>query len=375
MDRYVGTMLCGVAVMASKLRVWRRALDHPRTILVVKCLGLGSIALASRALHALRRAFPDARIAFLTFAENRELLAAFGLVDEVLAIRADSLPAFVADTIRVAWRLARWRVDLALDLETGSRFTALMTWLSGAPTRVGLVVSPGARHRLFTHPVVWDERKHISEAFCDVARRAGAHDTGRATAALTVPQADRERADELLAAAGVGHAEEFVAMNVNAGPISLERRWPQEHFAALGRWLLDNHRLPLVFIGTGAERPYVAAVLDGLGDDKRAINIAGETDVGCLLGVLARAKLLVTNDTGPMHLAAAVGTPTVSFFGPEAPERYGPTGEGHVVLRTPAACAPCLSSTNMKSAPCRGGNVCMPQIPVADAVAAVQRYL
>ena len=155
----------------------------------------------------------------------------------------------------------------------------------------------------------------------------------------------------------------------------LERRWPQEHFAALSQWLLENQPRALVFLGTQAERSYVAEVIRRIGDSQRALNIAGRTNVGCLLGVLARARIVITNDTGPMHMAAALGRPTVAFFGPETPERYGPVGDGHVILRAPVACAPCLSDRNMKTAPCRGDNLCMRQVPVADAVAAVQRYV
>jgi ADP-heptose:LPS heptosyltransferase len=374
LDRYLGTVLCAAAALIARL--WRRrpACDPPRSILIVKCLGLGSICLAARALSAVRRAYPDARITFLTFAENRELLAPLGVVDQVLALRTDGLLGFGADTSRIVWRLVRGRFDVALDLETASRFTAILTWLSGAPSRVGLVTNAGPRRRLLTHPVAWDERKHVSKAFCDVAATAGAGDAGESAPPLQVPRADRSRADEMLAEAGIPEGDQLVVVNVNAGPVSLERRWPQEHFAQLARWLLDQQELPLVFIGTAAERRYVAEAVGRIGDD-RAINMAGATDVGCLLAMLARAKLLITNDTGPLHLAAALGTPTVSFFGPETPERYGPPGDGHTVLRAPVACSPCLSAGNMKTAPCRGDNLCMRQIPVADAVAAVQRYL
>ncbi|MFQ5808904.1 MAG: glycosyltransferase family 9 protein [Armatimonadota bacterium] len=375
LDRYLGSVLCAAAALVSRLRRRRPACDRPQSILIVKCLGLGSICLAGRALSAVRRAYPDARITFLTFAENRELLAPLGVADEVLAVRTDGLIGFGADAIRIVCQLVRMRFDVALDLETASRFTAILTWLSGAPSRVGLVTNAGPRRLLLTHPVVWDERKHVSEAFCDVAATAGARDTGESIAALQIPRADMSRADEMLAEAGIAQGDDFVVVNVNAGPMSLERRWPQEHFAELARWLLDKHHLPLVFIGSAAERGYVAEAVGRIGDDDRVINMAGATDLGCLLGMLARAKLVITNDTGPLHLSAAVGTPTVSFFGPETPERYGPAGERHTVLRAPLACSPCLSAGNMKTAPCRGDNLCMRQIPVTDAVAAVQRRL
>jgi len=105
------------------------------------------------------------------------------------------------------------------------------------------------------------------------------------------------------------------------------------------------------------------------------INLAGETDLGMLIALLERAALVITNDSGPAHLADAVGTPTIVLFGPESPDHYGPLGERSTAFHAGLYCSPCLNAANTKIAPCGGRNVCMQLIPGQDVLEATLSLL
>jgi hypothetical protein len=145
------------------------------------------------------------------------------------------------------------------------------------------------------------------------------------------------RAAALLADAGIGGDERVVAMQLGASRAI--RQWPSASFVALGR-ALAAAGFRIVVIGGGGDRPLGDAVAGEIG--AAAVNTCGRTGIGELGAVLARAAALVTGDTGPMHMAVAVGTPVVGlFFGPASPFDTGPYGEDHLVLHTGAPCAPC----------------------------------
>lgn len=142
-------------------------------------------------------------------------------------------------------------------------------------------------------------------------------------------------------------------MNVSAR--WLTKRWPAGHFAQLADLLQKSGAGPVVLIGGPAEQPESDAVKSLM--QTKAVDLTGQTPVGLLPGFLRRAAVLVTNDSGPMHIAAAVGTPVVSLFGPTDEKRTGPYGSRHIVLSHPVACRPCLSRRCNHAVPleCLGG--------------------
>lgn len=181
--------------------------------------------------------------------------------------------------------------------------------------------------------------------------------------------------EALLRKNGVRQGREIVCVNVNAGEMCLERRWPGNRFAELIREILRRGLATVVLIGAPGEQAYVQSVVDLVGPAPDLVNLAGELSVEQLLALLKRARFLLTNDAGPLHLASACGTPTIALFGPESPLLYGPVGNGHMVFYKRVHCSPCLTVANDKTPPCRGNNICMSAISVEEVFAAVERYL
>jgi lipopolysaccharide heptosyltransferase II len=376
LDQVLGLPLCLLAFLLHQpARLLRRRAPGPvRRILVVKLLGLGSVLLATPLLRRLRERWPDARITFLTFAPNAELVSRLDCVDEVVVVPRGSVAGLLAAAPGLLARLRRARFDLVLDLEFYSRLSNLVSWATGAPRRVGFFVRARWRGTLLTDPVYFNPTLPYGRAVLALLKPLGLEDAdpGRLLAPRLRPQ--EEAASRVrLAALGVPEAGTLVVVNVNASDLCEERRWPADRFARL------VERFPgevapadrFVFIGGAGEQAAVREVLDRLPAPARAtcLDVAGRTSQLDLVVLLRRAALLVSNDSGPLHLAAALGVPTISFYGPETPALYGPVGDRHLVFYAGHWCSPCLSVYNAKIAMCRGENECMRRITLDDVVA------
>ena len=165
-------------------------------------------------------------------------------------------------------------------------------------------------------------------------------------------------------------------MNPNASTMALARRWPVENFVALLDRIEQAGLPPAALIGSPDEAAHVERVRAAARRPNRVFNLAGRLNLAELIAALRRARLLVTNDSGPLHLAGALGVPTVSLFGPETPALFGPRGDRHIVLYRGIDCSPCISIYNAKTVRCmRGRPECLTGIGVDEVFAAVTRAL
>ena len=375
-DQYVGVPVC---LMLDFCRLicspfLRRAHQPFRRILLMKFFGIGSILLASPMLRAIKARHPGATIGFLTFASNREMVERLGLVDVIYTLRTDTLLHFACDLANVLGKIRRDRFDATIDMEFFSKFSTIVTYLSGSPVRIGYFLRQMWRGDLLTEQVYYNHYKHITEVFGALAAPLGVTVTDYALQPPAVTDADKAKADALLAWEGIGPRDLVIGFNVNVSDLSLERRWSRDEFLALARSLLAELDARLVFIGSPGEAAHVAGTVAELPDDGRVINLAGKTGMGELLGVLKRCRLFVTNDSGPLHLAASLGVATVSFFGPETPMLYGPKGGDALVFYKGIYCSPCLNVFNVKTAPCEGQNACMQGIKSERVLSAMREH-
>jgi heptosyltransferase-2 len=179
------------------------------------------------------------------------------------------------------------------------------------------------------------------------------------------------RLDALLAGELPGDGP-LVVLHPGSGDHFPGRRWDPLRFAELGRRLARAQGARLAVTGTPAEARLARAVLDGL--PAGALDLCGRLDCAGLLALLAHARLLVANDTGPVHLADALGTPCVALYGPNTPHRYGPRGPRSIALFADLPCSPCLDDRSMKRSSCRDHR-CMRALDVDTALAACRLAL
>jgi lipopolysaccharide heptosyltransferase II len=268
-----------------------------------------------------------------------------------------------------SWRSRRY--DLAVNFEPDIR-SNLLTWLSGAPRRVGY--SSGGGGAFLTDATPYAPRDHVSvNARRLISRAAGRTPPG--------PDRDLEYFPRLIPPQdAIGRARTVLGttkrplIGVHASGGRASKQWHVDRFATVARHLARERGATIVLTGSAADRPIVdqvRRVLDGLD----FIDACGGLDLPALAALLADLDLLVTGDTGPMHLAAAMGTPVVALFGPSDPRRYGPLTEDARILRVDLPCAPC-GQVRLPPERCRGHvPECMDGISVAMVIAAVDELL
>jgi lipopolysaccharide heptosyltransferase II len=373
-DRYIGIPVCFALDFIQMIASFfsKRAVGPPEKILIMKYFGMGSIILASPLLRAIKNKYPAARIGFLTFDSNQDIVERLALVDVIYALRTDSPVHFVADLFRNILRIRHEKYDITIDMEFFAKFSTIMTYISGSTIRIGYFLRQMWRGNLLTHQIYYNHYKHITEVFGALASPLGIQITDYSLTRPLFSEAENTAAGLILEKVGVRKKDLLIGFNVNVSDLSLERRWPMQEFQALAKALLTELNVKLVFVGATVDRSYVDEVLKGLGRTAQVVNLAGKTSLGELIGVFTRLALFVTNDSGPLHIAAALDVPTLSFFGPETPVLYGPKGGDPLIFYKGLYCSPCLSVFNAKTAPCNGRNICMQSIR-AEAVLETMR--
>jgi lipopolysaccharide heptosyltransferase II len=391
-DRRLGPAVCALLVAWRRLFRARAPLPAPESvskILVLKPWGMGSIVLASPLLERLRARHPDARIDFVSLRENIQILELIPQIDRRIALDLGrGIPAFFAGALRTLFALRRERYDLLYDLEFFTRFSAIFSVLVRARRTHGFSSQNQWRGWLHDVQVPFNAYHHVALNFLTLLRGdpmdpidTSPIESDSALPPLRAPEAAWEACRARLASDPAWRAEApIVVVNPNAGDMALERRWPAERAAELLGYLGARRELNLVAIGAPAEREYVESVIRAARLESRVVNAAGRIDVPQLVALLGRAAVVVTNDSGPLHLAAASGAPTVALFGPETPALYAPLrsrpGQRHQVHYLALACSPCMFVHDNKVLSCWFAQArCMTSIRPAEVLASVDGLL
>ena len=304
-----------------------------RRILLIKPSSLGDIVHAMPTLAALRERFPQAEVTWLVKRQWASLVEVIKGVDHVCAVEQGLMGWLgrVPD-LRAAG------FDLVVDLQ-GLFRSGAMARLTGCTRRVGFAKAREGSPWFYTQRVtVPSVAMHAVDRYLLVAEALGAARPNEPRFDFIDRREDRHAAEALLARAGLPASSPWIAMNVSARWET--KRWPPQQFAEAADRLVDTRGIPIVFMGGPAERPETRAVMMLM--RRKAVDLTGQTPVGLLPSLLRHATVLVTNDSGPMHIAAAVGTPVVALFGPTDPVKTGPYGQGHVVLSHAVECRPCF---------------------------------
>ena len=377
LDVCLGKPLCVLFFLLSNViprPAKESGLDAARKILVVRFWGIGSIILLSPTLAAIRRKFPQAEITFLTLEQNAGLYEYQGLFDTVRYLPLKSLSRFPRDCVKLLRALRREHFDLVIDCEQFCRFSTLLSFLTLAPYRVGFATPHQLRGLLYTLPVPYDDVKHVTQVFMDLAKTLGAS-PGPHLIPLQATDDERQEVDRLFQAHHLSGHHLFIGFNINCGQYAVERRWPQEYFAELADALIADCNAKILFFGGAEDEAYVRQAILSVKRKDSVVDFAGKLTLHQLSYAAEQCTLFVSNDSGPLHLAVAANVPTVSFFGPETPYKYGPRGWPHVVLYKDLPCSPCMSVFGAKSVNCTIGVRCLRTITPAEAYNKIRMLL
>ena len=332
---------------------------------------IGDLLMATPAIRALARRYPDAQVHVLCRTHCAEILRHNPYVHHA---RPQGQPPHrrhprgLLDFGRHVAFLRRGGYDAVVDL-TGFSYSAWLTYGSGAPVRIG-IAPPGMRAErvwpLYTAAVERDPRRHFIDEYLAVAALLDAPADGDAMD-LVVGQEARQAVSAWLVRQALADTRLAV---LHPGAKWPPKRWPAERFAALARWLSQDLDLTPILVGNREDAPVFEAIRALAGPLPAFDPRLGLLGLGALL---ERAALFIGNDSGPMHVALAVGTPSIGIFGPTEPHRSGPRGPGAEALLVPIECRPCRLYYTADTCE-RGHNFCMDGVPV-EAVQRVARRL
>ncbi len=322
-------------------------------ILVVKAAGIGDLILAVPALRALRHRYPDALIDLLVTPKCADLFRNCPYVDDVHVLQTQGMTNRITGggllpLMKTLGRLRKQRYDMVINLyhlfsDRGARRMKQLCRVIGSRCVIGR--NTDGRGSFYDAWIVdsWDAPpladRHEVDINLDVVRMLGAVDSGQGLE-FWVTEADRLA---LKAIPGIRENAGEGALQIVLNPASdaVYKRWPVAYFAELGDLLVDRLSARVLIVGAEGECALAARLAAAM--KRPVIDLCGKLNLIDLAALLQESDLMVTNDTGPMHLSAAVGTPVIALFGPTRPSRYGPYGpEGfHLSVQGRASCSPC----------------------------------
>src|SRR5467141_174480 len=390
-DRWIGVPLCAI------LTIFRRIFEaagspgprRVRRILFIKFAEQGSTVLAYPAIRRATEMVGRENIYFVVFENNRFILDVMEIIPEenVITIATQSPFALAADALRAIIRARKIGIDAAIDTEFLTRFSAMLTFLTGAKSRVGFHTFFGDgpyRGDLMTHRLLYNPHLHTSQMF-EAMVEALTRDPAMLPTFDFKPPATQPFAkfnpapgeaaevDALLRrenpAAG---SAPIILLNPNASDLLPLRRWPPMRYVELSRRLLERYPdLFSAFTGAPAEATANNQLAAEVSSD-RVIPLAGKTTLRQVLVLYTRSEILVTNDSGPAHFASMTPIRVVTLFGPETPALFGARSSNATALWAGIACSPCVNTYNNRQSVCRN-NLCMQAITVDDVFKEVTR--
>jgi len=324
------------------------------------------------AIAELRALAPSAAIDLVVGSWNREIAATIPGIDRLETLDAAWLTrgaggrrllGFIAEARR--WRSRQY--DLAINFEPDIRSNLLLA-ASGARRVAGFASGGGGV--LLDLALDYDSRAHTSDNAIALVRAAlGTARAVTVSSMLSLPETARAEAARLLQA-----LPPAARIGIHAGGGREIKQWPEARFAEVAARMIADRHAVIVLTGAPGDRPQVDLVKRQL-PTERVLDLCGRVDLVTLAAVLAEIDLLVTGDTGPMHLAHAVGTPVVAVFGPSDPARYAPRGTRDRLVRIDLPCSPC-NRIRLPPTRCAGHTPdCLAGVDVAQVVHAIDNVL
>jgi len=329
-----------------------------RRVLVIRPGGIGDAVLFYPMLRALREAWREVKIEVLAERRNEGLFRANDLVDRVISYDS-GLGGRLLGALHGNY-------DVVIDTEQYHYLSAVIAYLTKAPVRCGF--DTRGRGGLFTHRVHYDDQTYEVLSFLDLARTVtgSSHSFDPEAPFFPVRQDLLERASERY---GIARGRGTVV--IQPGASIVQRRWEAEKFRAVAAWVVSRG-WRTILVGGSSEREPAHRIAKGLSSD-RIVDLCGKLPLAETAAVVALSDLYVGSDTGVMHIAYGVGTPTVHLFGPGVLEKWAPRGSRYQAISKKLPCSPCIRYNYVP--PCPYDTECMKMITVDEVIDAVSRVV
>lgn len=336
-------------------------------ILIVRLDRIGDVVLSTPVFKAVRDAYPESHIAVMVRPYSREIVEGNPYINEVIVYDKKGPENSFAGNIKFIMGLRKKKFDAAIILHPTAR-THLIAFLAGIPERIGYDKKMGfLLTRRIPHTKQFGLRHEIDYTL-GLLRYIGIKPE-RHPLYMPVRKESEERIKDLFSRAGISDEDTVVAINPSASCPS--KRWSAERFAKLSDVLADRYNAKIIILSDRSDKVFGDRTASFMA--KPSLNLSGRTTVGELAGVLKRSKLFISNDSGPVHIACALGVPVVAIFGRSdrglSPQRWGPSGEKDIVIHKNVGCEVCLAHN------CNIGFRCLEAVSVEDVLQAAEKIL
>ena len=370
-DRKIGIPICYLLTKIKSIKRKRYPLGtikNPKKIIIIKMWGIGTIIQCSPTFKAIRDKYPKAKITFLTMKNNEGVYDNSGLFDNIIYFPIDSLPQISIDGLKLIKKLRGERFDLLFDFEPIARFTAILSFFIKAKVAFGFDTKKQGREEIFDIKIAYEEKSHISKIMFKFAESIGIKDMPDIVKP-TITGKDKQFIDYFIRQKKINN---IITVNINTSKLALERRWPLENFVKVIGFLIKKGQY-IILIGASSERSYSDKAIKELmrlnpKAKAHVYNLAGKISLKQLTYLFDKSKLFITNDSGPLHIALSTSCKTISFFGPETPDLYGPLKKKHKVFYTHEHCSPCMSIYDGKVVNCRYDVKCIKNISSDEVI-------
>ena len=307
-----------------------------KRILVRATNWIGDSVMTLPALMEIRKNFPHAQISVLLRPWVRPIFESLPYVDHIITYdKKKGMVQNLMEFMRIISLLRAKQFDMAILFQNAFE-AALIAFMSGIRVRLGH--DTDGRGFLLSHPVKKGKGQHHIKNYLDILRKIGL-EAEELDPVLSIKDEYITDAQSVLKEDGVESGEFVVALAPGAiyGPA---KRWPAEYFATIGDWAVERWGAKVLIMGSNRERD-ICSHVQGIMRE-RAINLCGKTPLGISMGIIKSCNMLISNDSGLMHIGAALGVPTIAIFGSTDPQETGPRGPCYRIIKHDISCSPCF---------------------------------
>lgn len=378
-DKAAGNLICkGLSIdkFLNEVKKEGKEIKKIKNILIIKLWGLGSILLLTPCIRALKNKYPKAKITILTLEQNRAMCERIKGIDRIITIRLDGTATTARRILRIISLVKKEVFDVVLDFEFLVSISAIITYLSNAGMKIGFKsLRVPARNKLYDKTGLFNKKQHVTSNFARLLKPLGINKIDISVEKPKVTIEEKRKVLRIIKRAGINKEDKIVCININAGRLAFERRWPKEYFIELTKRIIRKYTdAKILFIGSKEEESYVKSALTQL-NHKSVINLAGKLSIPELQALFEKTSLFITNDSGPMHLAAVVGTKSICLFGPESPVLYAPLNKNSITIYKNLKCSPCMDIYNRKIIKCHSDAECMKKITINEVFRKVKQIM
>lgn len=296
----------------------RRRKNTGKRLIAIKLWAIGESVLILPALKALHS--KGYKISVLCTDQNSKVFEDITFIENVFVLELSPLKIrSLMSTIR------KKMFGVCIDFEPYTKFSAVLCYQSGASTRIGF----SNRSSLYTKSVEPDEDLHAVKNFVNLASQLEKIPYPKGLVKLNFRTGDMKSVEKLLDSYRIKKTDMLIGIHAGSAGSSTSRRWETNKFAKLCDALLKKHNVKIILIGNGDESEINKEIYDHIENKDKVFDLANKFNLKELFALMTKFNIFIANDSGPMHISAAMGTPTIGLFGPNLPERFGPYGKGH----------------------------------------------